>query len=290
MYIRNAYCNLLPTPEETTRLLPAPASPAPARICFGSPAVGGPAARDHDRAGGTSTVTLALHATRTASGSSPPRGSARPAKYVCCSARTSTHATWAREGEQRQMLGEVWTTQMPPVYVLQSVTASAWRGHMSAPRRRAHVRRCSQRTAWLSQPPARARRRGPAQCHPVEIVWAHSQPGWLRAGMERMSRTPSVSGNERAGAEAARRACREALDAALDRGRASCAEWAGAQWAAEHCMIDRPPRLWQVPGLGWAGPGQLLGLRVRGYARTGSAASSNTTRPLCHPGTCCTYV
>jgi hypothetical protein len=99
------------------------------------------------------------------------------------------------------MLGEVWTTQMPPVYVLQSVTASAWRGHMSAPRRRAHVRRCSQRTAWLSQPPARARRRGPAQCHPVEIVWAHSQPGWLRAGMERMSRTPSVSGNERAGAE-----------------------------------------------------------------------------------------
>jgi hypothetical protein len=78
----------------------------------------------------------------------------------------------------------------------------------------------------------------------------------------------------------ARRACREALDAALDRGRASCAEWIGAQWAAEHCVIGRPPRRWQVPGLGWTVPGQLLGLRVRGYTRTGSAASSHTTRPV----------
>jgi hypothetical protein len=82
------------------------------------------------------------------------------------------------------------------------------------------------------------------------MVLAQSQPGRLRAGMQRVSRTPSVSGNGCAGAEGA-------LDAAADRGWASCAEWAGAQWAAEHCMIGRPPRLWQVPGLGWAVLGQL---------------------------------
>jgi hypothetical protein len=254
MYIRNAYCNLLPAPEETTRLLPAPASPAPARICFGSPAAGGPAARDHDCAGGTG----AAH-DMDGVGEQPAVGIRPPAKYVLQCTREMGARRRAKTDAGRGLAdSDAARVRLAERYCV----GLAWAHERAA---KARTRKALLTTGSLAFSACRASTEaGSARHHPAEIVWAHSQPGRLRAGMQRASHTPSVSGNGRAGTAAVQRACRKALDAAADRGRASCAEWAGAQWAAEHCMIGRPPRLWQVPGLGWAVPGQPLGLRVRG--------------------------